>query len=444
MIDRKTTETRFDGPWIQGRDATLPPWITSAARPDERPRYDSVVIRGNGVGALTLAGRLARSPAFAGKVVVAAPRPVESRKLVNGCTLRARSLDYYAAAFATTRQNVVETLFGPRHREAEVHRQFGSMSRSLGGGEFVIENCETWMDAKHSDGRPIAYGIRNGRLVGALADLLAPLSHQWIPELPKSLEDCRRLAPGKNPIVLNATHESLEGVPPKAAPTHFVVASQMTFTAPRRRAVGLVADHGSFVSAVPREGALDTGVYYPFVDPLSPLAEYYGIFYRIVTPGPGFDKAAELARLRDTVVGVGRAFGLEPHDEHETGATAMVPCSPWHDDVNRHRGYVDFEAIYGAGTPIITGCGMSRAGVAGYVAAEAILHGADPVALTNAALIRWRRLNRAFATCMTTLSTPVAALVRRFPGLALNFVVDWNDTWAGVAGAPVAAMPRAA
>ena len=88
MSTIETAEQRFDGPWIQGRDAALPSWIRAGAIPEERPRYDSVVIRGNGVGAMTLAGRLARSRSFAGKVVVAAPKPVESRKLVNGCTLR--------------------------------------------------------------------------------------------------------------------------------------------------------------------------------------------------------------------------------------------------------------------------------------------------------------------------------------------------------------------
>ena len=437
MSTIETTQKRFDGPWIQGRDAALPTWVRAGKAPDERPRYDSVVIRGNGVGALTLAGRLARSQSFAGKVVVAAPKPVESRKLINGCTLRSRSIDYYAAAFATTRKDVLEAIFGARHPEAEAHQQFGSICSPRADGSFVLENCKPWMNSSAQGGRPMAYGTRNGRLVGALGELLAPLPHVWVPELPKSLDGCRELALGQNPLILNATHEPLEGTPAKAKPTRFVVASQTTFTAPRRRELGFVADHGSFVGGVRRDGNLDVGVYYPFADPLSPAAEYYGIFYRIVEPGAGLDKAGELARMHETVVGVGRGFGLEPLDEDETHATAMVPCSPWQDDVSRHRGFIDFEAIYGAGAPIITGCGMARAGLAGYVTAEAILAGADPIELTNASLVRWRRLNRIFAACMTDLSGPATAILRRIPNPALGWIADWSDTWSGVAGAPV-------
>jgi hypothetical protein len=106
----------------------------------------------------------------------------------------------------------------------------------------------------------------------------------------------------------------------------------MTFTAPRRRALGLVGDAGSFVGFVPRDGRLDVGIYYPFVDPLSPAAEYHGIVYRIVDVSAAFDKAGELEHVRETVVGVGRSFGLEPLDESEIQATAMVPCTPWRDD----------------------------------------------------------------------------------------------------------------
>jgi hypothetical protein len=396
--------TATDAAWVLGRDAQLPSWFRARLGQEGRPRYDSIVVRGNGVGAMTLAGRLARSRALAGRVVVAAPRPEESRRLVNGCTLRARSVDYYAAAFATTRERVLETIFGPRWPEAEAHRQYASVCTRRSDGSFRLENRKPWMDSRDHGGRALAYGTRNGRLVGALAELLGELPHQWVPELPASIEACRALAPGTHPLVINAAHQPLEGAPPRAKPTRFVVASQMTFTAPRRRALGLVGDAGSFVAFVPRDGRLDVGIYYPFVDPLSPAAEYYGIVYRIVDVGAEFDKAGELEPMHDAVVGVGRSFGLEPLDESETQATAMVPCTPWRDDASRHRDFLDFEAIYGAGAPIITGCGMARAGLAGFFAAEAILAGEDPVELTNRALKRWRLLNWIFAQGMTTVS----------------------------------------
>lgn len=432
------TASMTDARWIAGRDAALPGWVNTGLA--ERPRFDSVVIRGNGVGAMTLAGRLARSESLAGRVVIAAPRPVESRRLINGCTLRARSVDYYAAAFATTRERVLETLFGARSREAECHRQFASLCARRSDGTFALENCRPWMDSGDADGRPIAYGTRNSRLVGALETLLGELPHQWIPELPPTVEACRRLAPGKNPLIINASHQPFSDAAPSAKPERFVIASQTTFTAPRRRALGLVGDRGSFIGAVARDGALDAGVYYPFVDPLSAAAEYYGIFYRIVRPGRGFDKAGELERMHETVVGVGRCFGLEPLDESETHATAMVPCTPWRDHEPLDRSFFDFEATYGAGAPIITGCGMARAGLAGFVAAEAILAGEDPIVHTNRSLRRWRLLNHLFALGMTTLAAPLLPLLRWFPAPTMSWANGYADTWSGVAGSPALAL----
>src|SRR5581483_4170974 len=54
-----------------------------------RPVYDSVVIAGGkGITAYTLAARLARSPEFAGRVVVAGPPVEETRQLRNGVSMR--------------------------------------------------------------------------------------------------------------------------------------------------------------------------------------------------------------------------------------------------------------------------------------------------------------------------------------------------------------------
>ena len=43
-----------------GRDAVLPEWLRADARV-EQARFDSAVVRGNGVSALVCAARLARS-----------------------------------------------------------------------------------------------------------------------------------------------------------------------------------------------------------------------------------------------------------------------------------------------------------------------------------------------------------------------------------------------
>ena len=62
----------------RGRDAWLPRWLAGAPTPGAA-RFDAAVVRGNGVSALTCAARLARSEAFAGRVVVAAVRHYLSR-----------------------------------------------------------------------------------------------------------------------------------------------------------------------------------------------------------------------------------------------------------------------------------------------------------------------------------------------------------------------------
>ena len=56
--------------------------------------YDSAVVAGNGIGALAFAGWLAQSPLFEGKVTVVAPPVVESRRLINGVSLRGRGIDF--------------------------------------------------------------------------------------------------------------------------------------------------------------------------------------------------------------------------------------------------------------------------------------------------------------------------------------------------------------
>jgi hypothetical protein len=330
-------------------------------------------------------------------------------------------------------------MYGPRWREAAATSQAAALVEELPDESFRLGRTEEWIRSDRWSDLPLVYGTRNGRLVGALLELLEPLGVRWHGAVPATFEECRALAPGSRPLVINATHHPVAGVPGRRPPKRFVVAAQMTFTAPRRRSLGIIADRQALVCGRRRDGALDAGVYYPFVDPLSPAAEFYGIYYRIVKAG-AFDKERETGVLRKTVAGVGRGFGLEPLDEEETLGTACVPCSPWIDDVRRHRhDFVDFEAIYGAGTPIVTGCGMSRAGLAGFVAAEAILAGQDVVAVTNRSLRRWRLLNAIFAHGMTTLSAVSEPMLRRFPGFTLKWIADYENFWAGVPGAPGAA-----
>jgi len=410
-----------------GRDAELPEWLRDAPSPD-RPKFDSAVVRGNGVSALVSAARLVRSEAFGGRVVVASSRGVESPKLVNGCTLRARSLDYYAAVLGTSPQRILDVLFGGRMERATTRSQFFSMFRDQGEGRFEAIRMGEFMPRRTADS-VFAYGMRNSRLVETLAELSNDLGVQWTDAPANSLDACRALAPGDTPIVLNGSHLPLEGAPTTTPPNCFVIAWQCTM---KRTDTRSFPDEASLIAGVARRGGIDIGVFYPFADPLTPEADAYGLFYRIVHPGPGFSKQDAIAEMRETTIGVARAIGWMPICEEETAAGAQVPGFPWSDVPAPLHDYFDLHRTFSAGIPIITGCGMARAGLAGWVAAEAILNGYAPATLVNQSLRPWRRLNRGFSRAMEDRSGIAATMLGRFPKQIVRRAADKPDAWAGV------------
>lgn len=410
-----------------GRDAALPKWLR-AGDVAEAPNFDSAVIRGNGVSALACAGRLARSESFAGRVMLAASPAVETPKLINGCTLRARSLDYFAAALGCSNERVLDAIFGPGGPRPAANSQYFSLFRKSAAGEYEVVKAQEFMPAR-KDGAPFAYATRNGRLVGALAELLAEHGVTWSGESADSLDECRELAPGRNPILINGGHTPLKGAPKTDPPTCFVVAYQCAM----RRGKSWLSDDTSLIAGIHHKSCTDIGVYYPFADPLTPDADAYGLFYRIVRPDAGISKDAAIAEMRDETLGVGRTLGWEPVDEEVTGAGALIPGFSWRDVETSLDGYLDLHRTMSSGIPIITGCGMSRAGLAGWVAAEAILTGRDAGPIVNGSLKHWRRLNRFFSWGMDGLSGVFEPALRRAPGLAVRLVADRPDVWAGVA-----------
>jgi hypothetical protein len=386
------------------------------------------VVRGNGVGALVCAARLARSGAFEGRVRVAAPFPVANRRLVNGCTLRARSLDYYAAALGTQPGSLVTGLFADRSEVAQTWGQRFAVAREGAPGRFTLGSLTRWM-GDDTPNAVMAYGLRNGHLVGHLAEQVAAMGVPFDDDVPETFDECVQRAHGSRPLVVNGTHVPVTDLPAHPAPDRFVVASQHPM---RRRSGATLPAHSSFVSLRRRAGAFDAGVFFPFVDPLSPGADYYGIFYRIERPGGGFAKPEALAAMRGTVEGVADALGLDPVDADETRGEAMVPCLPWRDVPTSRPDWLDLHRTYSACAPIITGDGMARAGLAGWVAAEAILAGEDPVSATNHSLSVWRRANRGFAFLMTRLTRFSEPLLRRAPGI-LRRAAGPPDMWTSVA-----------
>src|SRR6202008_3373617 len=94
--------------------------------------YDSAVIAGNGIGALAFAGWLAQSPLFEGKVTVVAPPAVESRRLINGVTLRGRCIDFISAALNTTLDDILEVTSGSADAPPVAYRQAAAMAIQSG------------------------------------------------------------------------------------------------------------------------------------------------------------------------------------------------------------------------------------------------------------------------------------------------------------------------
>jgi hypothetical protein len=400
----------------------------------EQPRYDSVVVRGNGIGALVFAARVARSRSLTGRVVLAGPPVAQDRRLIGGLTLRSRALDYYAAAFGTSRRALLEAVFGGLAARASTTRLFGGWGVLRPDGRMEIVRTQVALESGECGGRPLSFGVRNAHLAGRLEVLTHGLGVVREEAPADSVEACRALAPGDRPLVVNATSRPLR--PHGERPDRMVVAVQLPLAGTRRRERGVLPDGASLLCALRRAGRNDIGVFNPIVDPLSAQAEAYGIVYRVerasaeLAGGPGRERA--LAALRDELHALCDALGYEPVDADATEGSAVVPCSPW-----RHRGSVvdgllELSRIYDAGAPIITGDGMSRAGVAGLVAAEAVLAGEDPVAHTNRALARWRRSNRMLCAGMTWAAPLAAVGFRLAPGRAVRSGAV-PDTWAGVA-----------
>ncbi|MES1945257.1 hypothetical protein PC39_14107 [Salinisphaera sp. PC39] len=420
-------------PPIGGRDAALPDWLISGRPVAERPRFDSAVIIGNGINALSVAARLARSQSFAGRVVLVGKPVEQQRRLIGGLTLRARALDYFAACLGVPRSLILDRLFGGRHAEAASYAQKVARFERRENGSYALGRMGEWMSRWHHQGRVLAYGVRNSHLAGVLHDLMAGLDYRWEDAKPVSMTDCLDLAPGDNPIVINAKPAPLLGVGrtgPK--PTQYVVAAQVPFANPRQAENGLLPYNNSLFCARRRRGRLDASVWYPMIDPLSPSARYYSVFYRVVRAGSDLHKNAEIETLKNHLFGIGDILGFEPVDPEATMGSAMVPCSPTRPDREVTPNYLHLGKVHGSGTPIIAGDGMARAGLTGYVTAEAILAGVEPRAYLYHAHRGWARRNRLAHHMFNGLSWITDPALRWSPGRALNLIQDYGETWAGL------------
>src|SRR5271163_1794046 len=165
--------------------------------------YDSAVVAGNGIGALAFAGWLAQSPLFEGKVTVVAPPVVESRRLINGVSLRGRGIDFMSAALDTTLDDILEVMSGSSDSPPVAYRPAAAMAIQS-GSSYRFGRRGQWQNGLSAN-RPIAYGVRNSRVVGGMRELASKLPIEFVDERVESASHLRSFSKGRHPLLVNAT-----------------------------------------------------------------------------------------------------------------------------------------------------------------------------------------------------------------------------------------------
>jgi len=395
--------------------------------------YDSAVIAGNGIGALAFAGWLAQSPLFEGKVTVVAPPAVESRRLINGVTLRGRGIDFMSAALDTTLDEILTVMSGAADQPPVAYRQAAAMAIPR-GSSWRFSRRGQWQNALSSD-RPISYGLRNSRVVGGMLELAAKLPIEFVDERVQSASHLRSFGAGRHPLLVNATTvPTLIGGQAKA-PKRMVLGAQVPFIAPERGVSYPLEAETAFAPAVHRDGIIDVGYFTPFSDPLSPRSTWYGIYARVVDRNAAFNKDAELRRMTEQLFGVGEAMGLTPDDPEETLGLAFVPASPWGDVPPSAPGTLELKRQYSGGAPVFYADGMIQSLVGGVVGAEALIRGVNPDDAIRSALRPWRRHNLMWYLETNTVPVLSNALMRLHPSIAMAYphTITGLDLWASAA-----------
>ena len=381
--------------------------------------YDSAVIAGNGIGALAFAGWLAQSPLFEGKVTVVAPPVVESRRLINGVTLRGRAIDFMATALDTTLDDILEVMSGSSETPPVCYRQTAAMALQR-GQSWGFGKRGQWQNGLRDD-RPIAYGLRNSRVVGGMRELASKLAIEFVDEKVESASHLRSFGAGRHPLLVNATTVPTliggEARPPK----RMVFGVQAPFIAPERGVSYPLEAETAFAPVVRRGGAIDVGYFTPFRDPLSPRSTWYGIYARVVDPNGTFNKDAELRIMTEQLFGVAQAMNLIPDDPEETLGRALVPASPWGPVTPSAPGTLELKRHYSGGAPVIYADGMVMSLVGGVVGAEAGIRGVNPDTAIRRALRPWRRHNLLWV--IETNKIPVVSdmLLRASPAAAMAY-----------------------
>jgi len=381
--------------------------------------YDSAVIAGNGIGALAFAGWLAQSPLFEGKVTVVAPPVVETRRLINGVTLRGRGIDFMSAALNTTLDSILEVMTGSADAAPVAYRQTAAMATQQ-GPSWRFTKRGHWQNALAAK-RPIAYGLRNSRVVGGMRELASKLPIEFIDERVESASHLRSFSGGRHPLLVNATTvPTLIGGAAKP-PKRMVLGVQVPFIAPESGVSYPLEAQTAFAPAVRRAGTIDVGYFTPFSDPLSPRSSWYGIYVRAVDRDAAYNKDAEHRIMTEQLFGVGEAMNLIPDDPAETLGRALVPASPWGAVAPSAPGTLELKRHYSGGAPVVYADGMVMSLVGGVVGAEAVIRGVNPDVAIRRALRPWRRHNLLWY--IETNKIPIVSdmLLRASPAAAMAY-----------------------
>src|ERR1700751_5209739 len=394
--------------------------------------YDSAVIAGNGIGALAFAGWLAQSPLFEGKVTVVAPPVVESRRLINGVSLRGRGIDFMSAALDTTLDDILEVTSGSADAPPVAYRQTAAMAVQQ-GRSWRFTRRGHWQNALAAE-RPISYGLRNSRVVAGMRELASKLPIEFVDERVESASHLRSFSSGRHPLLVNATTIPTliggQAQPPK----RMVLGAQVPFIAADRGVSYPLEAETAFAPVVRRGGTIDVGYFTPFRDPLSPRSTWYGIYARVVDRNAAFNKDAELRIMTEQLFGVGEAMGLTPDDPEETLGRAFVPASPWGTVAPSAPGTLEMKRHYSGGAPVFYADGMVQSLVGGVVGAEAVIRGVNPDDAIRSALRPWRRHNLLWYLETNKMPFLSDLLMRANPAAAMAYPHTVGlDLWASAA-----------
>ena len=381
--------------------------------------YDSAVVAGNGIGALAFAGWLAQSPLFEGKVTVVAPPVVESRRLINGVSLRGRGIDFMSAALDTTLDDILEVTSGSADAPPVSYRQTAAMAVQQ-GRSWRFTKRGHWQNALAAE-RPISYGLRNSRVVAGMRELASKLPIEFVDERVESASHLRSFSAGRHPLLVNATTVPTliggEAKPPK----RMVLGVQAPFIAPERGVSYPLEAQTAFAPAVRRAGTIDVGYFTPFRDPMSPRSSWYGIYVRVVDRDAAYNKEAEHRIMTEQLFGVGQAMNLIPDDPEETLGRALVPASPWGAVAPSAPGTLELKRHYSGGAPVIYADGMVMSLVGGVVGAEAVIRGVNPDTAIRRALRPWRRHNLLWVLETNKIPFVSDMLLRASPAAAMAY-----------------------